>query len=293
MRPLRERLTSGDILVGDGATGTMLFERALKPGEAPEAATLSHRDLLVEIAAAYVTAGADLIETNTFGASPLKLALSGLQDHVTLNQEAVRAAREAAEEQAYIIGTCGPSGRLLKPYGDTEAVAVYDSFQAQVAVLVDQHVDGIFGETMTDLGEARLFVTAIKDTWPEIPVAALMTFDPTPRGFYTIMGVSVEAAAKALGDAGADAVGSNCGNGVENMVEIAAEFRRHTDLPLVIQPNAGLPRTTGGKTVYDETPAFMAAEARELVSLGVSVSGGCCGTTPEHIAALRNMVDEG
>lgn len=281
-------------MVGDGAMGTLLFERGLKPGEAPEAATLSHRDVLVEITAAYVAAGADLVETNTFGASPLKLALSGLEERlVTLNVEAVRIAREVAGSRAYVIGSCGPSGRLLEPYGDTEAVAVYDSFQAQVAVLADEGVDGIFVETMTDLGEAKLAVTAVKDTWPEMPVAALMTFDPTPRGFFTIMGVSVEAAAEALADAGADAVGSNCGNGIEHMIEIAAEFRRHTDLPLVIQPNAGLPRTTNGKIVYDETPEFMAERARELVRHDVSVIGGCCGTTPEHIAAVRKVVDGG
>jgi 5-methyltetrahydrofolate--homocysteine methyltransferase len=279
-------------MVGDGAMGTMLLERALEPGEAPESATLAHRQVLVEIASAYVDAGADLIETNTFGASPLKLALAGLDSHTeALNREAVRAAREAAGSQAYVVGSCGPSGRLLKPYGDTEAVVIYDSFREQIELLIAMGVDGIFIETMTDLAEAKLALAAVKDTWPELPVATLMTFDLTPRGFFTIMGTSVEAAASTLAETGADAVGSNCGNGIDNMVRLAEEFRHHTDLPLVIQANAGLPRTIGSKVVYDESPAFMADRARELLGLGASVIGGCCGTTPEHIRALRQMVD--
>jgi 5-methyltetrahydrofolate--homocysteine methyltransferase len=117
-----------------------------------------------------------------------------------------------------------------------------------------------------------------------------MTFDPTPRGYFTIMGVSVAAAAAGLAEAGADVIGSNCGNGVEHMVAIAREFRRHTTLPLLIQPNAGLPRMVGAATVYDETPAFMAEKARGLIDAGVSIIGGCCGTTPAHIAALRTVV---
>ncbi len=118
-----------------------------------------------------------------------------------------------------------------------------------------------------------------------------MTFDPTPRGFFTIMGVSVAAAAAGLAEAGADAVGSNCGTGIVQMVAIAREFRAVSRLPLVIQANAGMPKSVAGRTVYDETPAFLAEKARELLGLGVSVIGGCCGTTPEHIRALRAMVD--
>jgi 5-methyltetrahydrofolate--homocysteine methyltransferase len=134
-------------------------------------------------------------------------------------------------------------------------------------------------------------VRAARDVAPAIPVLATMTFDPTPRGYFTIMGVTVPAAAAGLEQAGADAVGSNCGNGVEQMIAIAREFRAASRLPVVIQPNAGLPRTVEGRTVYDESPEFLAAKARELVGLGVSIIGGCCGTTPDHIRALRAMVD--
>jgi 5-methyltetrahydrofolate--homocysteine methyltransferase len=153
-------------------------------------------------------------------------------------------------------------------------------------------VDCIVVETMTDLLEAQLAVRAAREVAPATPVLATMTFDPTPRGYFTIMGVSVAAATAGLTAAGADAVGSNCGNGIEHMVAIAREFRRHTQGPLVIQANAGLPRIVGGQTVYDETPEFMADRARELLALGVSIIGGCCGTTPAHVAALRSMVDD-
>jgi 5-methyltetrahydrofolate--homocysteine methyltransferase len=153
-------------------------------------------------------------------------------------------------------------------------------------------VDAVCVETMTDLAEAQLAVRAAKAALPEVPVLATMTFDPTPRGYFTIMGVSVAKAAAGLAEAGADAIGSNCGNGIEHMVALAREFRAASRLPLVIQANAGLPKSVGGRTVYDETPAFLAGKARELLAIGVSVIGGCCGTTPEHIRALRAMVDD-
>jgi methionine synthase I (cobalamin-dependent) len=151
-------------------------------------------------------------------------------------------------------------------------------------------VDCLIVETMVDLSEAKLAVQAAKEIAPDTPVLATMTFDVTPRGYHTIMGVSIEAAVSGLQQAGADAVGSNCGTGSESMVEIARAFRACTDLPLVFQPNAGLPEVRGGKTVYGETPEFMAAKAQELFDSGVTVVGGCCGTTPEHTRALRATV---
>jgi 5-methyltetrahydrofolate--homocysteine methyltransferase len=293
MKSFRERLAAGDLLVADGALGTMLFETV----------TLSRRTVLEEIAQLYLDAGADIIETNTFGASPLRLALSGLgADAEAINREAVLAVSKVADERAYVAGSCGPSGALLKPHGDTDPTDVYNSFRTQMEFLIAAGVDCVCVETaagvdcvcvetMIDLEEAKLAVLAAKDVSPATPVTATMTFDPTPRGFYTIMGVSVAAAAAGLQEVGADAVGSNCGNGIENMIAIAKEFRSSSDLPLIIQANAGLPQTKGGKIVYDEAPEFMAQRARELVAAGVSIIGGCCGTTPDHISALRAMVD--
>jgi 5-methyltetrahydrofolate--homocysteine methyltransferase len=292
MKPLLERLAAGDVLVGDGAMGTMLFQRGLAPGEPPESVTLRRPEILEEIARLYLDAGADLLETNTFGGSPLKLGLHGLEGETeTINRVAVEAVRAVAGGRAYVAGSCGPSGHLLEPYGDTSRDAVLQSFRRQMEALIGAGVDCIVVETMTDLAEAQLAVRTAKAVAPAIPVLATMTFDPTPRGYFTIMGVSVATAAAGLTAAGADAVGSNCGNGIEHMVAIAREFRRHTQAPLVIQANAGLPRTVGGQTVYDETPEFMAGKARDLLAIGVSVIGGCCGTTPAHTAALRSMVN--
>ena len=291
MRPLGERLTI-DVLVGDGALGTMLLGRGLAPGKPPESVTRSRPELVREISERYREAGADLLTTTTFGGSPIKLALHRMGDDVdAINRGAVELARTVAAGRAYVVGSCGPSGRLLVPFGDTTAEAMYASFRRQAELLTGAGVDGVVVETMTDLTEATLAVRAVKEVSPTVPVLATMTFDPTPRGYFTIMGVSVAAAAAGLADAGADAVGSNCGNGIEHMVAIAREFRRHTTLPLVIQPNAGLPRTVGRETVYDETPEFMAEHARGLLDLGVAVIGGCCGTTPAHTAALRAMID--
>ena len=292
MRPLLARLVAGERLVCDGAMGTMLFQRGLEPGRPPESITLSRPAVLEGIARLYLDAGSDILQTNTFGGSPLRLALHGLDDETeAINREAVRAVRRVAGDRAYVAASCGPSGRLLEPYGDVSAAAVYDSFRRQMEALIGAAPDCVIVETMTDLAEATLAVRAAKHVSPAFPVLATMTFDPTPRGYFTIMGVSIAAAAAGLAEAGADAVGSNCGNGIEQLVAIAREFRRHTALPLVIQANAGLPRTVDGRLVYDETPAFFAEQARELAAMGVSVIGGCCGTTPDHIAAVRAMVD--
>ncbi|MHC4093177.1 MAG: homocysteine S-methyltransferase family protein, partial [Planctomycetota bacterium] len=257
-----------------------------------ESVSLTRPQVLEEIAALYLDAGADIIETNTFGASPLKLRQYGLEGKVgEINKNAVTAVRSVVGARAYVAACCGPSGRILKPYGDTDPGDVYDSFRQQMDCLIRAGIDLICIETMVDLSEAELAVKAAKDALPEISVTATMTFDATPRGFHTIMGVSVPEAASGLREAGADVVGSNCGNGIEKMVAVARDFRGCSDMPLIIQSNAGLPRTENGALVYEETPAFMAEKAKELVAIGVSVIGGCCGTTPEHIRAIRQMVD--
>ncbi|MEK7756612.1 MAG: homocysteine S-methyltransferase family protein [Planctomycetota bacterium] len=294
MKPLLERLAAGETIVSDGALGTMLLDTELKAGACPESLCLDRPAALENLARRYVDAGSEIVHTNTFGASPMKLAIYGLAHEAErINANAVLAVRRAVGDCAYVSGSCGPCGKLLKPYGDVEPDAVYESYLTQAKYLIDSGVDAICVETMTDLSEATLAVQAVKEVAPRLPVMATMTFDPTPRGFFTIMGVDVSTAADGLRDAGADVVGSNCGNGIDNMVRIAFAFRGHTHLPLIIQPNAGLPRTEAGKLLYDETPEFMAKRVRQLLDLRVSIIGGCCGTTPEHIRAIRNAVDGG
>jgi 5-methyltetrahydrofolate--homocysteine methyltransferase len=293
MRSVLQRVNNGESLVADGAMGTML--QGLAGGTASpclEAVNLTNPDVLAEIARCYLEAGADIIQTNTFGASPLKLAAHGLDEQAEeINRCAVEAVKRAVGESAYVSGSCGPCGRLLKPLGDAGVDEVRGSFRRQMTALADAGVDVICIETMTDLTEAVLAIEAAKEAAPGLPVMATMTFDLTRRGFFTMMGVSVERAAGGLRDAGANIVGSNCGNGIVNMIEVAKLFRSCTDLPIIIQSNAGLPEMKGEEVIYSETPEFMAEKAGTLVEIGVAIIGGCCGTTPDHIRALRRMVD--
>jgi len=292
MEKLPDRLRSGAILVGDGAWGTQLMARGLEPGDSPEAVNLSNPSALVEIATLYLDAGADLVTTNTFGASPLNLARYGLAEKTEeINRAAVRTLKPAVAGRAYISGSVGPTGSILAPYGDTPKATVLAAFRRQIGALLDGGADVICIETMTDLAEALLAVEAARSLSGEVPVIATMTFDATPRGYFTIMGSSVEQACDALVEAGADVVGSNCGNGVERMVEIAREFTNHAAVPIAIQSNAGLPEHRDGALVWPESPEIMAAKVPELIDLGVKIIGGCCGTGPEHIRAIRAAVD--
>ncbi len=260
-------------------------------GKCPEFINLSRTDILEEVAGLYLEAGADIVQTNTFGGSPLKLSDYSLEDKTEeINRAAVQAVKGVVEGRAYVSSSCGPCGKMLKPYGDTEPGEMSESFSRQLKVLIEAGTDIICVETMTDVQEAVLAVKAAKGISPSTPVMATMTFDKTPRGFFTMMGVTIEKAAKELEAAGADIVGSNCGNGIENMILIGKEFKRFTSLPVIIQANAGLPEVKDDGVIYPETPEFMAEKSKELVAVGVSIIGGCCGTTPEHIRVIGETV---
>ena len=289
---LLARLQRGDVLVGDGAWGTLLMQRGLPAGQPPEWFALESPEVLEEVARLYLQAGADLVTTNTFGGTAFRLRLHGLEEQIErINRQAVEAVRRGVAGRALVSASVGPTGRLLKPLGDTEPEEVEAAFAAQIAVLAAAGADLVCIETMSDLAEATRAVRAAKAVAPALPVVATMTFQTTPRGFFTLMGVSVERAVKGLEDAGADVVGSNCGTGMEAMVPIAGELVRHARVPIAVQPNAGLPEGQGGELVYRETPELMAARVPGLLDLGVKVVGGCCGTTPAHVRALRRAVD--
>ncbi|MGB2697783.1 MAG: homocysteine S-methyltransferase family protein, partial [Candidatus Zixiibacteriota bacterium] len=193
MKNLLQRLKNKEILVSDGSTGTMLMELGLEPGEPPESFNLKRRDLVEKIADLYLSAGTDIIHTNTFGGSPLRLSFYSLE-HKTeeINRNAVLSAKKVVKDRAYVSGSCGPSGKFLKPHGDVEPAEMYSSFERQINTLVNTGVDILCVETMTDLREAELAMKAAKTISPSTPLMATMTFNSTPRGFYTMMGVSIE-----------------------------------------------------------------------------------------------------
>ena len=293
MEAILERLKKGEVLVADGAMGSLLMARAkdLIKGKCPEYINLSRPDILEEVAALYLEAGAELIQTNTFGGSPIKLSDYSLQEQTEeINRAAVTAVKKVVAGKAYVSASCGPSGKMLKPLGPVSPEEMMENYTRQIAVMIEAGADIICVETMTDLQEAVIAIKAAKTLSPSIPVMATMTFDPTPRGFFTMMGVNIQRASKGLADAGADIIGTNCGNGIENMIKIAGEFRQHTDLPLIVQSNAGLPEISDNGVIYPETPEFMAEKALELKAAGVSIIGGCCGTTPEHIRAIAESL---
>jgi len=293
MEAITSRVGRGEILLADGAIGSLLMGRGLARGAAPESLNLSHPEMLEEIAGLYLEAGAEIVQTNTFGASPLKLENYGLAGQAAaINESAVQAVRRAVGERAYVSASCGPSGRILRPYGDTEAEKMFASFQTQMQALIGAGADVVCIETMSDISEARLAVRAARSVSPSIPIMATMTFEATARGFFTIMGVTIEKACRELHEAGADVIGSNCGNGSLQMVAIAREFKKFSALPLLIQANAGVPELRSGQVHYPETPEYMAEMSLELARVGVAVIGGCCGTTPEHTRAMRRTLDK-
>ena len=286
-----EKLKEKKVLISDGAWGTELVKKGFGKGECPELLNVDHPDVLHEIAESYVTAGSDIILTNTFGGNPYKLSKYGMEDRlVELNKAGLRISKEAAGGKTLVFASIGPSGEFLAPLGLATMDEMTEAFSKQVRVFAEEGADGIVIESMTDLGEIICALRAVKNH-SDFPVVCSMTFDKGLKGYATIMGVKPEDAARALGDEGADAVGTNCGWGIEEMIDVARIMRPVTGLPLWVKPNAGIPELVEGETVYRHTPKFMAKYIPDLIDRGVSVVGGCCGSTTEHIRKMRETVD--
>jgi len=290
---LLDRLADGDVVVADGATGTMLRAHGLKADECPELVTLEHPDWLEEIASAYLEAGAEIIQTNTFGASPPRLTGYRL-DHLTeeLNRTAVEIARRVAGSRAYVAASCGPTGLALDRCAAAPATEIGAAFERQLKAILTAGVDLILFETMSDLTEATVAIETARSLAPDMPIIVSMTFESLVDGYKTFRGVSVAPACRRLTESGANAMGSNCGEGSASMVEIARIFRANSELPLIMQPNAGLPLAVDGRLTYPETPELMAKNMKAMLDIGVQIIGGCCGTTPDHIRALRRLTDQ-
>ncbi len=277
-------------LVLDGGWGTQLQLRGLEVGKHPDLWNLSHPEKVLEVATAYVNAGSDVILTNTFGATRFTLSRHGAEGQVAaINRQGVEISKQAAAGKAKVFASMGPSGIVLM-MGAVSPDDLYAGFREQAEAIAEAGPDGIVIETMSDPAEAVLAVKAAKTTG--LPVAACMVFDSGKNKDRTMMGTTPEQAVQQLTDAGADIIGSNCGQGIDGFIPICQRMRAATTLPLWMKANAGLPEVVDGKTVYRQSPAVFAQKILELVAAGANFVGGCCGTTPEFIAAVRKAVSK-
>jgi 5-methyltetrahydrofolate--homocysteine methyltransferase len=284
---LRQILQSGKVLIADGATGTMLMAAGLPAGSAPELWNVERPEQIIALHQAYLQAGSQIILTNTFGGSRIKLDKFGLGERVReLNLAAARLAQQASQGKAFVAGDIGPTGELMQPMGPLTPEAAFQAFAEQAAALAEGGVDALWVETMTDLSEAKAAVAAALQA-ADLPVFCSLSFGRKAR---TMMGVSAKQAAQELWPLGLSAIGANCGEGLEMIPEVLRQMGEALPgAPLIVKPNAGLPRLVGGQTTYDLAPGDFAAQMKEFISLGARVIGSCCGSSPAYIAALRDL----
>jgi homocysteine S-methyltransferase len=287
LESLRDWVRDDRIHVLDGAMGSVLYERGVFLNVSYEGLVLEEPELVRDVHRQYVEAGADILETNTFGANPVKLSAYGLADRTEeINRTAVRLAREAASDAAQVVGAVGPLGVRLEPWGPTAVEEAAEHFGRQLDALLEAGVDGLMLETFADLHELEtLLVTARGRT--DLPIFAQITVGTDGR---TSFGTDVVDAARALEAFGADVIGLNCSVGPAGMLEAIERMSEVVDVPLSALPNAGLPREVGDRKMYLASPEYMARYGRRLVDLGVRFVGGCCGTTPEHTRHLARVV---
>ncbi len=302
-----KRLQS-EVLVSDGAMGTMLQTAGYTPNACPEKWGIENTDKLQHIHRGYLDAGADILLTNTFGGNTFKLQKYNLSEQVhTINQRAAEIAVDVAGDKAYVAGDIGPTGEFLEPIGQVTESACYEAFAEQAEGLKAGGVDVIIIETMMALNEIQIAIKAAKET--ELPVIASMAFTVVKDGFRTIMGVAPKEAATGMIEAGADVIGANCGDVmIADMPALIAELRLYVgctstgqptshfyvgcgaDTYIIIQPNAGRPQLIEGKTVFLQSPQDIAAGVDAALAAGANIIGGCCGTTPEHIRQIAHKV---
>lgn len=286
-----EELKQNKILLSDGAWGTLLQAKGLTPGECPELWNITHRPVILDIAESYLLAGSDIIETNSFGANIFKLSQYDLGDRVSeINNAAAAISREIAGNDRHVAGSVGPTGKMLL-LGDVTEDEIYNAYRDQVVALESGGADIIIIETMSAVDEASLAVRAAREN-TKCTVIVTMTFSGSNNGeFRTMMGVSPEEMVIAMKEAGAHIIGSNCGNGIEDMIGIVKSIRAtDKNIPVIVQPNAGVPELIDGKTIFRESPEMMASLVPELIKSGANIIGGCCGTTPDHILEMKKKI---
>ena len=293
MRTIIEDLKNGKILISDGAWGTFLQRKGLKAGECPELWNVERPDDVFEIAKSYIDAGANMIETNSFGGSVFKLAHFGLSDSAyELNKAAAEISRKAAGPDNHVLGSIGPTGKILM-MGDVTYEELYESFKLQAMALEAGGANALVIETMTDLEEATCAVKACRDN-TSCEIICTMTFEKSGENeFHTMMGVTPAQMTAELLNSGVDIIGSNCGNGIKDMIGVIAEIRKvNKNIPVLVHANAGAPVYKDGETQFLETPDIWSAYVQDLINAGVNILGGCCGTTPDHIRKITGIVQK-
>ncbi len=292
MARLLDELNAGKIMLCDGAMGTELHGKGLAFGACPEGWNLSHPELVRDVCLEYIAAGSDIVETNTLGGTHFRLSHFGLANRVLdINRTSAELAKDAAGRDHYVFGSVGPTGQLMKPFGGRNESELIAAFSEQIESLVQGGIDAVCIETQISLDEALAATKAARQT-THVPVVVTMTFNKTAAGeFRTIMGESVGMVVERLSAAGVDVLGSNCGWGPDQMLELCQQFRPLTDLPLMFQPNAGLPSVKDGHTLFQASPTELADACTQLCRAGANIIGGCCGTTPNHIKSMRTVLD--
>ena len=296
MKPALLEILRDRRLVCDGAMGTQLMLAGLEQGSCGEAWNLTHPERVLGIQRRYVEAGADCLITNTFGGSRLMLGRHGHdRDVAAINQAGAKIARQAfGERPGYVLGDIGPLGAILEPYGELPVADAQSALEEQAAALAGAGVDAIIIETQTSLEELGVAIDAAKAAGAACIIASLAYDLSLDKTFYkTMMGVAPEQAAEFVAARGAHVVALNCGTGMDmaGAAKVARIYRAHCALPIMVQPNAGLPVLENLKAVYKQTPADMARAVPEALVAGVNIVGSCCGSAPEHTRAIREMVD--
>ncbi len=288
----RALLDTGTPILADGAMGTMLFSNGLEFGDPPEVWNLTHPDVIRRVHRGYLEAGSSILLTNTFGGNRFRLALHGLEGRVDeLNRTAailLRSEVDAAGGEVLVAGDIGPSGQIMSPLGTLEFDEAVDGFAEQARALVAGGADVLWIETMSALDEIHAAIEGARTAAPEIPIIATMTFDTRGR---TMMGVTPEQATEALVGWGVQAIGGNCGNGPDELVPVIAKMHAAApDAVIVAKSNAGIPELVDMRTVYRAAPEEMAARGVEFRDAGARIVGACCGSTPEHLARMREAL---
>lgn len=290
MLSLLERIQQGETLLSDGAMGTELQKRGLSTDDCPEAFNISHPEIVQSIYQDYFAAGSDIVETNSFGGNRERLAAYGkASETARFNRKAAELACAVCPPGHFVAGSIGPTGAMLEPMGTLPQQKAYDYFKEQAQALAEGGAHLFYVETMMDVEEASIAVKAVKES-TGLPVVGSMTFDFAGDSVRTSWGVDVPTMVSRLSAAGADILGANCGNGVEVVLRAMREMRPLTGLPLMAQPNAGLPEIRDSFIVYPETPEQFEEKMQAVLAVGIGILGGCCGSGPEHINRLRHLI---